>query len=92
MHSLIKRPLISEKNAIMNATGVYIFEVALNATKPEIKEAIQKNFNVKVADVRTSICRGRAKANKFGFGKVPSWKKATVKLAAGEKIALFEGA
>lgn len=92
MQSLIKRPLISEKNAIQNATGVYIFEVSLDATKPEIKEAIQKNFNVKVEAVRTSICRGRAKANKFGFGKVPHWKKATVKLVAGEKIALFEGA
>lgn len=92
MHSLIKRPLISEKNAIMNATGVYVFEVDLKASKPEIKDAIQKNFNVKVAEVRTSICRGRAKANKFGFGQVPHWKKATIKLAAGEKIALFEGA
>lgn len=92
MQSLIKRPLISEKNAILNSMGVYVFEVDLNASKPEIKEAIQKNFNVKVDEVRTSICRGRAKANKFGYGKVPHWKKAIVKLSAGEKIALFEGA
>lgn len=92
MSHIIKKPIITEKNAIQNATGVYIFEVTREATKVEIRTAVEKSFGVKVDSVRTANCRGRAKANKFGHGAIPYWKKAFVKLAAGEKIALFEGA
>lgn len=92
MKQLIKKPLITEKNTIHNAAGVYIFEVSTEATKPEIKVAIEKGFGVKVDSIRTSNCRGAAKTNKFGRGRVPHWKKAYVKLASGEKISLFEGA
>lgn len=92
MKLLIKKPLITEKNTLLSAAGVYVFEVEMTATKPEIIKAVQKQFNVKVEDVRTAICRGRGKNNKFGRGATPRWKKAMVKLASGEKIALFEGA
>ena len=92
MKRVIKKPLITEKNAIQNSAGVYIFEVDRDATKPEIRTAVEKAFSVKVDSIRTVNCRGRAKANKFGYGQVPHWKKAFVKLVAGEKIALFEGA
>ncbi len=91
MKLLIKRPLITEKNTYHNAIGVYVFEVDLGINKLEIRKEVEKQFNVKVDSVKTSICRGHAKQNKFGLGKVPHWKKAYVKLAAGEKIALFEG-
>lgn len=92
MQNIIKKPLITEKNAIQNSSGVYIFEVNREATKTDIRSAVEKSFGVKVDSVRTVNCRGRAKANKFGFGNIPHWKKAFVKLAKGEKIALFEGA
>jgi len=92
MKYVIKRPLITEKNTIHNAAGVYVFEVNMDSEKDEIKAAVEKNFKVKVDSVRTAICRGRSKNNKFGRGAVPKWKKALVKLSAGEKIALFEGA
>lgn len=92
MQYVIKRPLITEKNTLHNAIGVYVFEVDLKADKDLIKVAVEKNFKVKVESVRTAICRGRGKNNKFGPGAVPRWKKALVTLAAGEKIALFEGA
>lgn len=92
MTGVIKRPLITEKNAILNAAGIYIFEVETSASKPEIKAAVQSAFSVKVDSVRTVNCRGAAKANKYGRGRVPYWKKAFVKLQAGEKIGLFEGA
>lgn len=92
MKSLIKKPLITEKNTYHNAVGVYVFEVDLSATKPDIKQAVERFFKVKVDTVRTSSCRGRGKVTKFGAGKVPHWKKAYVKLVEGEKIALFEGA
>ncbi|PWU20193.1 MAG: 50S ribosomal protein L23 [Bdellovibrio sp.] len=90
--NILKKPLISEKNAVLNAAGVYVFEVEREATKPDIKGAVEKFFGVRVQSVRTVNCRGRAKANKYGRGRTPHWKKAMVKLAAGEKIALFEGA
>lgn len=92
MENIVKRPLITEKNAILNAAGVYIFEVETSASKPEIKKAVEKVFDVKVDSVRTVNCRGAAKANKYGRGRVPYWKKAFVKLQPGEKIAMFEGA
>lgn len=91
MKQVIKSPLVTEKNTYHNAVGVYVFEVDMKSTKTEIKTAVEKNFKVKVDNVRTSICRGHSKQSKFGLTKVPYWKKAYVKLVAGEKIALFEG-
>lgn len=91
MKQVIKRPLVTEKNTYHSAVGVYVFEVSLDSSKPEIQSAVERNFKVKVDSVRTSVCRGASKMTKFGAGKVPYWKKAYVKLAAGEKIALFEG-
>lgn len=92
MSLIIKRPLITEKNTIHNAAGVYVFEVELAANKTDIKQAVEKAFRVKVDSVNTVVCRGHAKRSKFGLSKVPYWKKALVKLVPGEKIALFEGA
>jgi large subunit ribosomal protein L23 len=91
MRQIIRKPLVTEKNTYHNAAGVYVFEVEITSSKPEIKNAVEKNFKVKVDSVRTSVERGRAKMTKFGAGKVPYSKKAFVKLVAGEKIALFEG-
>lgn len=92
MKQLIKKPLVTEKNTYHNAAGVYVFEVSLDASKPEIKAAVEKQFKVKVDAINTNRCRSRAKVTKFGVGRVPHWKKAYVKLKPGEKIALFEGA
>lgn len=91
MRNVIKAPLITEKNTYHNAAGVYVFEVDMKSSKIQVKEAIEKNFKVKVDSVRTSVCRGHSKNSKFGITKVPYWKKAYVKLVEGEKIALFEG-
>lgn len=92
MFYTIKKPLISEKNSMMNEKGVYTFEVERKASKPEIKAAVEKMFRVKVKSVRTSVCRGRTTRNKYGTSSVKYWKKAMVQLKAGERIALFEGA
>lgn len=91
MKQIIKKPLITEKNTYHNAAGVYVFEVSTDADKKQIRFEVEKKFNVKVATVRTAGCRARSKTTKFGLGKISYWKKAYVKLAAGEKIALFEG-
>lgn len=93
MLELIKKPLISEKNAAhAEDEGVYAFEVQLDATKPEIQKAVEKAFNVKVDSVRTMICRGKYFRKQIKLGAPKTWKKALVKLKAGEKISLFEGA
>ncbi len=91
MKLVIRRPLITEKNTLHNASGVYVFEVAVEATKTEVKQAVEQNFKVKVLSVNTINGRGRGKMTRFGMGKKPYYKKAMVRLAAGEKIALFEG-
>ncbi len=91
MKNVIKTPLVTEKNTYHNAVGVYVFEVDMKASKTEIKDAVEKNFKVKVSTVRTAVCRGRSKNSRLGLTKTPYWKKAFIKLAEGEKIALFEG-
>ena len=93
MYEIIKKPLISEKNAAhAEDINTYAFEVSMDATKLEIKDAVEKAFRVKVADVRTMICRGRYFRKQAKLGPPKHWKKALVKLKQGEKIALFEGA
>lgn len=92
MKQIIKSPLITEKNTNLAEAGVYVFEVHLEASKPEIKKAVEAGFSVKVKDIRTAVCRSDMKYNKFGLSKIRRWKKAYVKLAAGQKISLFEGA
>lgn len=92
MKHIIRSPLITEKNTNLSESGVYVFEVDKSATKPQIKKAVELGFSVKVESVRTSICRGDMKYTKFGLSKIRRWKKAYIKLAKGQKLALFEGA
>ncbi|MEK6627858.1 MAG: 50S ribosomal protein L23 [Bdellovibrionota bacterium] len=92
MIQIIKSPLITEKNTSMSESGVYVFEVHVEATKPQIKKAVETGFSVKVDSVRTSNCRNDMKYNKFGLSKIRRWKKAYIKLSPGQKISLFEGA
>jgi large subunit ribosomal protein L23 len=93
MYEIIKKPLISEKNAgHAEDSNTYAFEVDLRADKTDIKKAIEKAFEVKVEEVRTMICRGRYFRKQVKLGPPKHWKKALVKLKAGEKISIFEGA
>lgn len=92
MKQIIKSPLITEKNTTLSETGVYVFEVHIEASKPEIKKAVESGFSVKVKDIRTAVCRSDMKYTRFGLSKVRKWKKAYIKLADGQKISLFEGA
>lgn len=93
MNEIIKKPLISEKNAgHAEDANTYAFEVDMRADKTQIRQAIEKAFSVKVEDVRTMICRGRYFRKQIKLGAPKHWKKALVKLKAGEKISIFEGA
>ena len=89
MSHVIKKLLVTEKNNKLS--GVYVFKVARPATKPVIREHIEKYFGVRVDSIRTAIGRGRAKRTSRGLGGVPYFKKAFVRLKKGQKIALFEG-
>ena len=91
MSQLIKKPLLTEKNNLLAAKNIYVFEVVRSVNKTQIKEYVEKYFDVKVRSVKTAICRGRARRTKIGYGRVKYWKKAIVRLIQGETINLFEG-
>ena len=84
LHQIIKKPLITEKATLQKEVGNTVaFEVALTANKIEIKQAVEKAFNVKVKNVRTSIVAGKTKRFGRTFGKRSNVKKAYVTLAEG---------
>ena len=91
---VIRRPLITEKTTIMREDGLTIaFQVALGATKVEIRCAVEQLLKAKVASVRTSIVHGKTKRQGRFVGQRPDWKKAYVRLQAGEKMPeVLEGA
>lgn len=87
---VIIRPLITEKGTQQAETlNEYAFEVAKDANKPEIKEAVEKLYNVKVLDVRTMNRRGKPRRTKQGYTTTSAFKRAVVKLQADSKIELF---
>jgi large subunit ribosomal protein L23 len=91
---VIRRPLITEKTSVAREAGqTIVFEVALAATKIDIKHAVEKLFGAKVATVRTSITHGKIKRQGRFEGQRSDWKKAWVRLRDGEKVPDFlEGA
>lgn len=94
LSDVIRRPLITEKTATLREDGrTLVFEVAPKATKIEIRQAVERLFGSKVESVRTSIAHGKFKRQGRFIGQRSDWKKAYVKLRAGEKIPEFlEGA
>jgi large subunit ribosomal protein L23 len=90
-YQVIVRPLITEKATILAGDGTYAFEVDRRANKPQIREAVELAFNVRVADVRTMNVHGKSRRTRSGYSKTRDWKKALVKLAEGDTIQLFEG-
>lgn len=92
MYSVLKKPLVTEKAASYGAHNTYVFQVDQNASKTEIKKAVEKAFSVKVEAVRTLVSRTRWLKQQAKFGPPKYYKKAYVKLASGQTIALFEGA
>lgn len=93
MTRILMQALVSEKaTELQEKENCYVFKVAQEANKLEIKTAVEKSFNVKVATVTVSNVRGKAKKLGRFIGKRSGWKKAFVRLKEGEKIELFEGA
>jgi large subunit ribosomal protein L23 len=87
LHTVIRKPLITEKG--LNAKEVdatLVFEVATKATKTEVKQAVEALFKVRVAAVRTMNYVGKERRRGKFAGYRPDWKKAYVRLQAGEKM------
>lgn len=90
-YDVIERPLVTEKGSFLLAEDKYAFRVAQGANKTQIKQAVEKAFDVRVLAVNVMNVRG--KQRRWGRRQVvrPAWKKAIVTLAPGDKIELFEG-
>ena len=88
-YDTIVRPLVTEKATIGNEHGQVSFVVAITATKPEIKAAVEMLFNVKVTAVNTSILKGKTKNFRGRPGRRSDTKKAVVTLAEGQAIDLM---
>ena len=89
---IIISPVVSEKSYALIETGVYTFKVSPKASKPEIRDAVQAIFGVRVTKVNTLNRKGKRKRNRrtFTFGSRPDSKRALVTLAEGDSIELFD--
>jgi large subunit ribosomal protein L23 len=86
-YQILRRPVITEKGlAIKEHENTLVFQVAKEATKTEIKEAVQTIFKVKVDSVRTANYPGKERRRGRFAGYRPDWKKAYVRLKSGEKM------
>jgi large subunit ribosomal protein L23 len=90
---IIRRPLITEKSTVQREDrNIIAFEVHRDANKIEVKRAVEAQFKVKVAEVRIARVHGKVRRQGRFVGRRPDWKKAYVRLVAGEKqIEFFEG-
>ncbi len=90
-YDVIRKPIITEKATIASEHGAVVFEVAMSANKPQIKEAVEALFGVKVKAVNTTITKGKTKRFKGRPGKRRDVKKAYVTLAEGNTIDVNTG-
>ena len=91
LYEALRRPMITEKNTTLQEQNKYVFEVAKEANKPQIKQAVEKAFKVKVTTVNMMMVPGKSKRVGRRVVQTQSWKKAIVTLKAGDKIEFFEG-
>lgn len=90
-YDVIRRPIITEKATMASEANAVVFEVAMDASKPEIKAAVESLFNVKVKAVNTAISKGKVKRFRGRPGKRNDVKKAYVTLEAGNAIDVTTG-
>jgi len=91
LYEVLRRPLITEKSTLLREQNKYAFEVAKDAAKRQIKEAVEIAFKVKVAKVNVATVPGKMRRIGRRHAMTPSWKKAVVTLEQGHKIEFFEG-
>ena len=88
--NVIIKPLITEKSTHQQTTrNAYAFQVHAAASKPQIKAAVEKIYEVKVIDVRTMTRKGKPRLSRFKMAQTPDWKRAIVVLDENSRIELF---
>jgi len=89
--SIIRRPIaLTEKASRLSNENKVVFEVARDSNKVQIRDAVQKLWNVTVTNVNTLVMRGKDRRMGRGYGKMQNWKKAVVTLKAGDTIEFFD--
>lgn len=90
IYDVLRRPIVTEKTTMLSEQGQYAFEVAREANKAMVKDAVEKRFGVTVVSV--NVMRMPGKSRRFGrfVTKTPWWKKAVVTLAPGQSIEVFK--
>ncbi|MEM9716481.1 MAG: 50S ribosomal protein L23 [Pseudomonadota bacterium] len=91
LYDVIRKPIITEKATMASENGAVVFEVAMDANKPMIKEAVETLFGVKVKAVNTSVAKGKVKRFRGQLGKRADVKKAYVTLEEGNTIDVSTG-
>lgn len=86
LYDVIRAPLVTEKSTMVSESNQVMFKVAMSATKPDIKEAVERLFNVKVVAVNTLIRKGKVKRFRGVKGQQSDFKKAIVTLEEGQTI------
>lgn len=86
LYDVIRSPVVTEKSTMASENSQVVFKVAMSATKPEIKEAVERLFNVKVVAVNTLVRKGKTKRFKGVKGQQSDFKKAIVTLEEGQAI------
>lgn len=90
---VLKRPLITEKSTLLQERNKYVFEVLPSANKVQVREAVQRAYDVKVTNVNMVRAAGENRRLRNGrWLRTPGMKKAIVTVAPGDTIQLFEGA
>ena len=90
-YDVIRKPIITEKSTMASENGAIVFEVAIDSNKPQIKEAVESLFGVKVKAVNTTITKGKTKRFRGQLGKRKDVKKAYVTLEEGNTIDVSTG-
>lgn len=90
-YDVIRKPIITEKSTMASEHGAVVFEVAIDAAKPQIKEAVEALFGVKVKAVNTTITKGKQKRFRGQMGRRKDVKKAYVTLEEGNTIDVNTG-
>ena len=91
VHKVLEKPTITEKSTILQESGKYTFRVAPKTNKVQVKEAVEKSFDVTVISVNITKTHGKRKRYGSRMSKKPDIKKAVVTLAEGNRINLIEG-
>lgn len=87
---VVIRPVISEKSYVLSSAGKYTFRVHPDAHRTQIRQAVERMFDVKVVQVRTMSVKSKPKRRGLTRGRTRAWKKAIVEVAAGQSIPIYQ--